>query len=54
MITSNDNIKNDKMITDNIKEMIKPNDNINDSTLNVIIFEGQNIIIFEFRGYYHF
>jgi hypothetical protein len=28
--------------------MIKPNDNINDNTLNVIIFEGQNVIIFFF------
>jgi hypothetical protein len=34
--------------------MIKPNDNINDKTLNAIIFEGQNVIIFKFRGYYHF
>ncbi len=53
MITSKDNIK---MITlnDNIKKMITPNDNINDNTLNVIIFEGQNVIIFKCRGYYHF
>ena len=34
--------------------MITPNDNINDNTLNVIIFEGQNVIIFKCRGYYHF
>ncbi len=33
--------------------MITPNDNINDNTLNVIIFEGQNVIIFKCRGYYH-
>jgi hypothetical protein len=26
----------------------------NDNTLNVIIFEGQNVIIFKCRGYYHF
>jgi hypothetical protein len=36
--------------------MITPNDNINDNindnTLNV--FEGQNVIIFKYRGYYHF
>ncbi len=38
MITPNDNI----------------NDNINDSTLNDIIFEGQNVITFKCRGYYHF
>jgi hypothetical protein len=25
--------------------MITPNDNKNDNTLNVIIFEGQNVII---------
>jgi hypothetical protein len=30
--------------------MITPNDNIK----NVIIFEGQNVIIFKCRGYYHF
>ncbi len=34
--------------------MITPNDNINDNTLNVIIFEGQNAIIFKCRGCYHF
>ncbi len=34
--------------------MITPNDNINDNTLNVIIFEGQNVIIFKGRVYYHF
>ncbi len=34
--------------------MITPNDNINDNTLNVIIFEGQNFIVFKCRGYYHF
>jgi hypothetical protein len=34
--------------------MITPNDNINDNTLNVIIFEGQNVIIFKCKGYYHF
>ncbi len=34
--------------------MITPNDNITDNTLNVIIFEGQNVIIFKCRGYYHF
>jgi hypothetical protein len=41
-------------LSDNIKKMITPNDNINDNTLNVIIFEGQNVIIFKSRGYYHF
>jgi hypothetical protein len=35
-------------------KMITPNDNINDITLNVIIFEGQNVIIFKCGGYYHF
>jgi hypothetical protein len=34
--------------------MITPNDIINDNTLNVIIFEGQNVIIFKCRRYYHF
>jgi hypothetical protein len=34
--------------------MITPNNNINDKTVNVIIFEGQNDIIFKCRGYYHF
>ncbi len=34
--------------------MITPNDNINDNTPNVIIFEGQNVTIFKCRGYYHF
>jgi hypothetical protein len=34
--------------------MITPNDNINVNTLNVIIFEGQNVIIFKCRGYYQF
>ncbi len=34
--------------------MITPNDNINENTLNVIIFEGQNVIIFKSRGYFHF
>jgi hypothetical protein len=34
--------------------MTTPNDNINDNTLNVIIFEGQNVIIFKCRGYYNF
>ncbi len=34
--------------------MITPNDNINDNTLNVIFFEGQNVITFKCRGYYHF
>ncbi len=34
--------------------MITPNDNINDNTLNVIIFKGQNVITFMRRGYYNF
>jgi hypothetical protein len=34
--------------------MITPNDNIYDNTLNVIIFVGQNVIIFKCRGYYYF
>ncbi len=34
--------------------MITPNDNINDNTLNVIIFEGLDVIIFKCRGCYHF
>jgi hypothetical protein len=34
--------------------MLTPNDNINDNSLNVTIFEGQNVIIFKCRGYYHF
>jgi hypothetical protein len=34
--------------------MITPNGNINDNTLNIIIFEGQNVIISKCRGYYHF
>jgi hypothetical protein len=41
-------------LNDNIKSMITPNENINVNTLNVIIFEGLDVIIFKCRGCYHF
>ena len=45
-------MRTSKMTT--LNDNIKINDNINDNTHNVIIFEGQNVNIFKCRGYYHF